>query len=38
MISAKLALELKKTDPAAKVLGKCTTLIISGGRVVGKEG
>jgi RHS repeat-associated protein len=38
MISAKDALELKKTDPAAQVLTKCKVIIISGGPVTGKEG
>ena len=38
MISAKDALELKKTDEAAKVLSKCKVIIIAGGDIAGKEG
>jgi hypothetical protein len=38
VISAKDALELKKTDEAAKVLKKCKVIIISGGDIAGKKG
>jgi len=38
MISARDALELKKTDDAAKILKKCKVIIISGGDIAGKEG
>jgi len=38
MISARDALELKKTDEATKVLKNCKVIIISGGDIAGKEG
>ncbi|MCU0723735.1 MAG: hypothetical protein MUC63_09000 [Planctomycetes bacterium] len=38
VITARDALELKKTDEAAKVLSKCKVIIIAGGDIAGKEG
>jgi hypothetical protein len=38
VITARDALELKKTDEAAKVLTKCKVIIITGGDIAGKEG